>query len=46
MLVLWIPGIRDISNQGVSNIDVNNHNVTIDSGGKLGGCLNFNASDY
>ena len=46
MLVLWIPGIRDISNQGVSNIDVNNHNVTIDSGGKLGGCLNFNASNY
>lgn len=46
MLVLWIPGIRDISNQGVSNIDVNNHNVTIGSGGKLGGCLNFNASDY
>ena len=45
-LVVWLPLTKDLRNQGLANIGVTNNGATYSaSGGKLGGCYNFDGSD-
>ena len=43
-LLVWLPMTKDLRQQGLSNIAITNHNVTIDTNGKLGSCCYFNGS--
>lgn len=43
-LQVWLPLTRDLRNQGLSNIKVENHNATLNTAGKLGSCYYFNGS--
>ena len=45
-LQVWLPLIKDISNQGLSGISVTNNGATYNSEGKLGGCYYFNGSSH
>lgn len=42
MLKVWIPGTTDFKDQGLNGTTITNTGVTIDTAGKLGGCLYFN----
>ena len=45
-LQVWLPLTKDLRNQGLSNISVTNNGATYQStGGKLGGCYNFDGTD-
>ena len=43
-LVVWLPLTKDLRQQGLSNIKVENHNATLNTAGKLGSCYYFNGS--
>ena len=43
-LRVWLPLTKDLRNQGLSDIIMNNHNATFDNNGKLGGCYYFNGN--
>lgn len=43
-LVVWLPLINNIENQGNSNITITNNGATLSTGGKLGDCYYFNGS--
>ena len=43
-LVVWLPLINNIENQGNSNITITNNGATSATGGKLGNCYYFNGS--
>lgn len=45
-LQVWLPLIKDLRNQGLSNITVTNNGATFNSTGKLGGCYGFDGDDY
>lgn len=46
-LQVWLPLIKDLRQQGLSNITVTNNGATFNSAGKLGGCYLFDGSnDY
>ena len=43
-LVVWLPLINNVENQGNSNITITNNGATSATGGKLGNCYYFNGS--
>ena len=43
-LQVWLPLTKDLRQQGLSNIKVENHNATLNTAGKLGSCYYFNGS--
>ena len=44
-LQVWLPLTKDLSNQGIAKINITNNGATYSStGGKLGGCYNFNGN--
>lgn len=45
-LQVWLPGIADISDQGLSGITWTNHSTTMADEGKLGKSINFAGSQY
>lgn len=40
-LKVWLPLIKDLSNQGLSDVTITNSGATLNSAGKLGGCYSF-----
>ena len=44
-LKVWLPLVRDVNNQGCSNIEVSNTGTTFISGGKLGHSVNIAAGN-
>ena len=43
-LQVWLPLTKDLRQQGLSNMTVENHNATLNTAGKLGSCYYFNGS--
>ena len=45
-LCIWLPMTKDLRNQGLDDVMVTNNGATYNAtGGKLGGCYNFDGSD-
>ena len=43
-LQVWLPLTKDLRQQGLSSMTVENHNATLNTAGKLGSCYYFNGS--
>ena len=43
-LQVWLPLTKDLRQQGLSGMTVENHNATLNTAGKLGSCYYFNGS--
>lgn len=43
-LRVWLPLNGDLRNNGLSNIAIDNSNLTVDNNGKIGKCYSFNGS--
>ena len=45
-LVVWLPLLGNLNNQGTSAIQATGSNVTVNANGKLGSCYSFTSSNY
>ena len=45
-LQVWLPLNGNLDNQGLADVSVINNGATVDTGGKIGSCYNFNGSGY
>ena len=45
-LQIWLPLNGDLHNQGLDNIEIENHNTIINSNGKIGKCYEFGQNKY
>lgn len=45
-LIVWLPLIKDINNQGLSSINFTNTNATLDTAGKIGRSYYFDSTAY
>ena len=43
-LQVWLPLTKDLRQQGLANINMVNHNTTLNTNGKLGSCYYFNGN--
>lgn len=43
-LLVWLPLLGNLNNQGTSNVTVTNNGASVDNNGKLGKCYSFNGS--
>lgn len=43
-LLLWLPLVRDLTNQGLLSNTITNNNATLNDNGKLGKCYSFNSN--
>ena len=43
-LQVWLPLTKDLRQQGLSSMTVENHNATLNTAGKLGSCYYFNGN--
>lgn len=44
-LVVWLPMIKDLRNQGLADVEIINYGATFNSEGKLGGCYYFDGTN-